>query len=118
MTTQLLTELAHFRCSEQFFRHPMFRDYVYTEGVQYLAEQAGAYWLLDHIIAHQHEPAVRTTRMQVWKIRVQEDKSAEIHVEDGNDQVVYSSRLEFTDFPLTSFTLWFMNSTLLLPSEY
>ena len=32
---------------------------LYTDGAQFLAEQGGAYWLLDIIaIAQQHEPRV------------------------------------------------------------
>ena len=118
MPNHLLTDLAHYTGSDRLFYHPMFRHYVYTEGVQYLAEQAGAYWLLEHIFAHQHEPTIQATSMQVWKIIVHDDKSATIQVENGDDQIIHSTKIEYTDFPLRSFSLWFIDNTLLLPSEY
>jgi hypothetical protein len=38
--------------------------------------------------------------------------------DDGNGRVVFSERLEYTDFPPDGITLYFTNNTILLPSEY
>jgi hypothetical protein len=38
--------------------------------------------------------------------------------EDGNDNVVYTKQIEYTDFPQEGITLYFTNNTILLPSEY
>lgn len=35
----------------QWYRHPLNRKALYTDGVKYLAEKAGAYWLVDDICA-------------------------------------------------------------------
>ena len=40
-------DLRQFTGTETWFRHPLARKVLYTEGVQYVAEQGGAYWLLD-----------------------------------------------------------------------
>jgi len=42
-------DLARFTGTEQWFRHSINSKVLYTEGTQYLAEHAGAYWLLDEI---------------------------------------------------------------------
>lgn len=56
MTTEktlTLEALHHFTGTETWFRHPLVRKVLYTEGVQYLAETGGAYWLLDEIACAQ-----------------------------------------------------------------
>lgn len=116
--TNLIQELQHFTGSETFFRHPLFRKFVYTEGVQFLAEKAGAYWLIEYIFSNQMEEKIKAVDFQAWKIKVKEDNSATIRLEDGNGNLVKQFKLEFTDFPLKEFTLWFYNNTLLLPSEW
>src|ERR1700730_15173147 len=42
-------DLTQFTGSEHWYRHAMVRDVLYTDGVQYVAETAGAYWLIDEI---------------------------------------------------------------------
>ena len=115
---QLRTELRYFTGSETFYRNPLFPLYLYTEGIKHLAEEAGAYWLLDHIFAHQNSALLKEQRFQTWKLWVTEDHKAQITVTDGNDRELEFFRIEFTDFPLKSITLWLVDQTLLLPSEY
>ena len=112
----LKAELRQFTGSEKFYRHPLFPPYIYTEGIQFLAEKAGAYWLLDHIFAHQ--PELKGQRFQVWKVTVSADASARISVEDGNDAELAAYPLGYTDFPLEAFSLWLVDGILMLPSEY
>ena len=114
----LKAELRQFTGSEVAYVSPLFNRFRYTEGVQYLAEKAEAYWLLDFIFSHQCIPAIKAERFQVWKIKVQEDDSAIITVEDGNDNEVKQYGIPLTDFPLEAFTLWMVGRCLLLPSEY
>ena len=41
--------LAQFAGSQNFYRHGLVREVLYTEGVEYVVDNAGAYWLLDEI---------------------------------------------------------------------
>lgn len=116
-TEELLAALRHFTGSEQTFYHPMFKKFVYTEGVRYLAQNAGCYWLLEHILLHQTNPKINAEEFQVWKL-VKNGSSATITVDDGNGNVVETFLISYTDFPLDEFTLWLVGNTLLLPSEY
>jgi hypothetical protein len=113
----LKAELSQFTGTEQYFFNPLFPDYRYTDGIKYLAEQAGAYWMLDYIFSNQsselqHQP------FQVWKLKVNKDESARIIVEDGNDNQLKAFKVPFTDFPLESIELWLVDKVLILPSEY
>jgi hypothetical protein len=112
-------DLAQFTGSEQFFRHSLNRSVLYTEGAQYLAEHAGAYWLLDEIaFAQPHHAAVANEPFQVWTLNVRLDKTATLTCDDGNDNVVFTKQIPYTDFPLDTVKLYFANDVIHLPSEY
>ena len=112
-------ELATFTGTTCWFRHPIFRDLVTTEGVQYLVERAGAQWLVDAIATVQlAEPEVRGEAFQVWRLRVGSDRSATLTCTDGNEEHLFEARVAWTDFPLEEIDLWFANGTLYLPSEH
>jgi hypothetical protein len=112
-------DLAQFTGSETFFRHPLSGGCVYTEGVQYLAEAGSAYWLLDAILCPQpHVAELRCAEFQVWTLTVAKDRSATLVCTEGNDEQLYVHPIPWTDFPLTTVTLWFANRTLYLPSEH
>ena len=113
----LKLELKQFSGGGDFYRNPLFRNYVYTEGVRHLAEQAGAYWLIDYILSNQLDPKLIVQPFQVWKMLVQDD-SAAVTVEDGNDNQITTFTIGYTDFPLKEISLWLIDKTLLLPSEY
>jgi len=48
---ELLAALAHFTGTTQWYRNPMFPAYTYTDGVKFLAEEAGEYWLIDYVFS-------------------------------------------------------------------
>ncbi|MCK1671078.1 DUF6876 family protein [Bradyrhizobium sp. 150] len=109
-------DLAQFSGTERWFRHSLMRTVSYTEGVQFLADKAGAYWLIDKVATLQLEPTIKREEFQVWKLNVTGSK-ATLVCEDGNYNVVYSETIDFTDFPLDHVELWFENGVIMLPSE-
>jgi hypothetical protein len=112
-------DLMQFTGSENWYRHGLNRAVLFTDGAKYVADTAGAYWLLDEIaLAQRYEKAVAGEEFQVWKLSVKPDDSAVLTCEDGNGHAVFSKRIAFTDFPLEEVALWFTNGTILLPSEY
>jgi hypothetical protein len=121
MTTKTLTnaDLDMFTGSETFYRHPLNRKVVFTEGAHHVAEAGGAFWLLDEIALIQpYDARVAAEEFQVWKLTVRSDRTAALVCEDGNYNVVFSKEIAFTDFPLDAITLWFANNTIYLPSEH
>lgn len=112
------SNLHQFTGTEHYYRHGLFRNVMYTDGIQFLAEEAAAYWLIDAIAAAQYgEPRVRAEEFQVWRLVVDPTHRARLSCEDGNDNVVYTQDLDFTTFPLSSVMLYFENGVLYLPSE-
>jgi hypothetical protein len=51
MSQKTLTksDLAQFTGSEQWYRHGLVRKVLFTDGAKYVADTAGAYWLIDEI---------------------------------------------------------------------
>lgn len=113
------SELSQFTGSENWYRHDINRNVLFTDGAKYVADEGGAYWLLDAIaIAQRFEKNVAAEELQVWKLKVNEDRTANLVCDDGNDHIVYTQHIEFTGFPLDEIKLYFTNNTILLPSEY
>lgn len=114
-----ILNLEQFTGSENWYRHGLNRNVTFTDGAKFVADEGGAYWLLDTIaICQRHEPKVTAEGFQVWKLKVKPDHTAALACEDGNDNVVYTQEIPFTDFPLEEITLFFANNVIHLPSEY
>jgi hypothetical protein len=112
-------QLRQFTGSENWYRHSINRAVLYTDGAKYVADQGGAYWLLDIIaIAQQHDKSVSAEEFQVWNLKVHSDRSATVLCDDGNGNPVYTQEIPFTDFPVDEVKLYFANNVIHLPSEY
>jgi hypothetical protein len=111
------SDLDQFTGSETFYHHTLRRKVTYTEGVRFLAKEAGAYWLIDFIALQPQKLAEEA--FQVWKLRRDEKGSgATIVVEDGNGNVIHTQTIPYTDFPLMAVDVWMVDNVILLPSEY
>jgi hypothetical protein len=114
-------DLEQFQGTEQYYKH-FLNQFVYTDGVQYLAQEAKAYWLLDAIASHQidllrKDPTLKD--FQFWKLKVNtKDKTATLVCERDTNQVVVSQAIGYTTFPLAEVKLYLIEKVLLLPSEY
>ncbi len=94
--------------------HPHESGYHYSAGVKYLADHAGAYWLLDLIFARQRKAKkdARFRNEQRWELDV-ENQTLTCHGENASF-TLYPSVL---DFPLPTVTLLLDDDMLMLPSE-
>ena len=111
------TELSMHIGSLERYRH-WTRRFIYTPGVQALAERAGAFWLIDLIASHFRKPKVTGSEFQVWKLTVHTDRSATLAVDDGSDRQLFKCGIHRMDFPLAEITVYLTEGALLLPSEY
>lgn len=109
-------DLAQFTGTENWYRHGLMPSIHYTDGVRHVAETANAYWLIDTIALSQ--PRMSAHPFQVWKLSVDKDRSARLRTTDGNNNLIRTKRLTFTDFPLSEIILWVSDKVILLPSEY
>ena len=98
---------------------PIFRNFVLTDGAEYLAESADAYWLVDLFASHL--PAYKDEGFAVLYLKVKDGKAV-AQIEDGNGKVLAKQKIEYTDFPLDVIVLYCVPQddkfVVLLPSEY
>ena len=81
--------LLHFTGSENWYRHRLARDILFTDGAKHVADEGGSHWLLDEIaLAQRFEKKVAAEEFQVWKLTVYEDRTAALVCGDGNDHIV------------------------------
>jgi hypothetical protein len=113
------------------FRHGLNPHVIYTPGVRFLAEKAGAYWLLDVIASylwprHINEAARKDERIRhlhFWRLDVAPDESAVVTARaDFGCPPFVTQEIPSTDFPLEFVSIWAgyydARWTLYLPSEH
>ena len=112
-TNTLESDLAQFIGTVNYYRHWL--GGLYTDGVQYLAEQAGAYWLIDAIFSHR-----RRESFQVWTLKKNADDNGAVLTmqEDSGERAKVRQKIPYTDFPLDQISLYLIDGVLLLTSEY
>ncbi len=131
-------QLAQFYGSEQFYHLLALckEQLILTEGTHFICQNCGggsagtAYWLMDLIASCQNESLFQTNDFQVWTLTIQpasETRKAHIACTDGNEKVLATQEIEYTDFLLNEgITLYAIRDrypdhlrlTVLLPSEY
>ena len=108
-------DLRQFTGSEVIYKHPMF-NIRYTEGVRYVAQNAGAYWLIDAIASWQMETQVREDEMlqeiQFWMLTVNPDHSARLVCERDVGDVAVTQAIPYSDFPLSELKLYLEGDVL------
>jgi hypothetical protein len=105
------SDLNQFIGTEQYYRHPS--GLQYTDGIKYLAEKAGAYWLIDLIASYQP----RLEGFQLWQLEVSENVGIIACRADSGLPALVSQTIEYTDFPF-DIDVYVCDGVLLLPSEY
>lgn len=113
------------------YQHQFNPSVIYTPGVQYVANEGQAYWLIDTIAAwigsSEFEKArhldTRISSLHFWSLEVKPDRSATLTAKaDSPDEPFIVQELDYTDFPLDQIDIWVGSSgkhwTLYLPSEH
>jgi len=119
---KLNQKLAGFTGTINWYRH-WTNLLSYTDGVNAMAEAAGAFWLIDAIASWQIKPKVARCDFQSWTLSVKDDRTAVLEMREDSDQpVIVTQKIVYTDFPSGRFFLWVEGSgrerVLLLPSEH
>ncbi len=115
--------LGNFYGTEGYHRVTVCPGLVATDGVAWLAQNAGCFWLIDEIaLANRFNAKVRAEEMQFWTLKVT-GNSAVLTCDHDENQPIFRKKIEFTDFPLPGIRIWvaFGDETAkvaMLPSEY
>ncbi len=111
-------QLTHFTGTEHYYR--ISRRHLLTDGTKYLAEMAGAFWMMDAIASRLNEIGTEDWFVVV-KVKVQDSKATMLY-EDGNGNEYARQDIPYTDFPIDEISIYACwdgeHWVLMLPSEY
>ena len=120
METKQKLDLSEFTGTFHYYKAGLLSNMNVTDGVHMLRIKGNCFWLTDIIASYQHE--LKGEDFQVWKLSVFPDKKALVSCEDGNDHILKTQELSYTDFEkqtgLTEIEIWVENNVMLLPSEH
>lgn len=115
--------LTRFQGSEVMYSIPWLETY-YTEGIKYLARTAECYWLISDVSIVGKSLMAKSYFVTIDFKRLAEEEQKNrgyegmITYSDGNGKIFKSQAYELTDFPLNYLRLFFVDNTLMLPTEY
>lgn len=110
-----LEGLGHFTGTEHYYK--IMFGYKLTDGMKHVCETAHAYWLTDVIVSH--AMAHKNQDMLACKLVVDDLSNAcTFTMTDGDDIVLATQEIPYTDFPVLTFTAWVVDGVIMLPSEY
>jgi hypothetical protein len=96
-----------------------------SEGVLYLAEKAGAFWLPEAIASHivTNRPLrEKCEGLIFWHLQVENGSAVLTARKDSGLPALVTQEIEYTDFPLDEIEIWAGDNgegyTLYLPSEH
>jgi hypothetical protein len=103
--------LAHCNGTDTLHTYGLFRKQI-SDGVKYVADKLGAYWLLDVVFSHQLKILLNKT-----------GNGCKVTMDDGgqNDnetKVLITQRIPFTDFPRgVELVMYYEGGVLMLKEE-
>lgn len=105
--------------------HKMYPKIILTDGVLRVCQAAECFWFMDIINSYQHDRRITSDEMlrgmQFWSLKVNTttNKGTAI-LERDSDDVVLTQKIDFTDFPLEEFKVYYspMEGIVCLPEEY
>jgi len=110
-------DLEKFKGTEFWYQTYGPHSSAFTDGIKFIAEHGGAYWLIDYIVLRQIIPEFAAVKFQIWRLKVNPDNTAEISCEGVNGSIIHKEAIPYTDFPMDELVLFHTNKVLLLPSE-
>ncbi len=101
----------------EFYGSNIFYQYFaggsYTEGLKYLADKAGAYWLIDAVFSY-----ARKEPFQCWTLKTKDGDSTLTMAEDSDAPVLVTQTIPETNFPIETLRMYLIADCLMLLAEY
>ncbi len=111
--------LACFTGTLEWHKFSILSNLVLTDGVKYLCDEAGCYWLMDIIASYQKkcmkDPML--CNIQFWTLKVK-DGTGVVTCDRDTGNTAIKQKIPYTDFPLDEIKLYCSGGVILLPSEY
>ena len=119
--------LNDFHGTEQYHFNPFFKNINYTDGIKFIGDNKASWLITDILAVLSHEPSVKREYENGGfisiKVLFDGDKATATYT-DGNDEVLFSQKYEYTDFlkyfeiDKNELILFYTNGVLMLGGEY
>ena len=122
MTAQWAKQLTQFSGTENYYR--IMPNVLMTDGAKFVADKAGAYWLMTAIASYLPDFTNKETFIvaNLTVTRTATACTALLKLDDGNDNLLAEQFIEYTDFELDEFKLYACYNgnvwVIMLPKEY
>lgn len=105
-------EMRNFYGTEHYYRY-MNTPLVYTDGVKYFAEKAGAYWFIDLCVSH-----LIRLHDDFYLIRLKVENEKAIVTFERDEEICSEQKIAYTDCPEGEWVFFFYNNVLMWNMEY
>jgi len=101
MPQTTMPNLAGFIGSENYYRHFLLKNFLYTDGMKFLADEVGAHWFIDLVASHLvHSETLRKESFQLWAIELNDNGGGLVTVRsDSGRPPIVTQEIDYTDFP-------------------
>ena len=118
------SDLSGFTGTESYYRNS-FTAMQHTDGIQYLAQNAQCFWLIDAIGSYYRthiKPNEELNSFCIWELTIDGTKATLVCKADSDTEPVITQEIEYTDFAeqcdINPLKLYQKYGVLLLPSEH
>ncbi len=88
-----------------------------TEGIKYVMENGYSWFITDAVSVIKIDPRLKKQDFLVIMLKLLNDGKAKMVITDGNDNILYEQKYEWTDAK-RELTLYFQNNVIFLSGEY
>lgn len=107
---------SQFTGTDHYYKH--YLGFTFTDGVGQIAEDCGAYWLIDLVASYRNHPKVRDECFQTWTLSRVKNNKFKVVCTDGNENILVTQKIPFSDFKYDECVFWCIEQVIMLPSEY
>lgn len=117
---KIAADLPYFTGTTGYHRWSILFPQRLTDGAKYIAEECGAYWLMDAIASYQRKLTQNEelAYFQLWELTVKDNVGVLTCRADSDKPAIVTQKFKYTAFPLPSIKFYVENGIILLPSEH
>jgi len=110
-----LKDLEQFRGTEHYYQ--AWLSTLATDGIKYIMDNGYSWFVTDAISVIKTTQKLKNEEFLVIKLKLLKDGGAKMVIDDGNDNILYEQKYEWTDAK-REIVLFFQNNVIFLSGEY
>lgn len=112
------SDLREFTGTEHYYKDRSMVNLTYTDGVRYAVLSRECLWLVNLIYSLKMYNQRIASEPFVTCEFTTSGTSGVLVFTDGNDEILHIEEIDYTDFTGKGICMWYIDDTLILPSEY